>query len=301
VKTATTICADAPVLARHRIADYLELMKLRVNALVLFTVAAGFFTASAGPPEWMVLFNTLLGTALVAAGASTLNQFLERDSDLLMTRTENRPLPAGRLQPLEVLFFGSGLGLTGVLYLALTVRPLAALVAAMTFVSYVFVYTPLKRKTTLNTLVGAIPGALPPVIGWSAVRGALDSGILTLFAIMFVWQVPHFLAIAWMHREDYRRARLCMLPVVDRDGGMSARQIVWYSVALLPISLMPLAMGHAGLLYLVGALALGLGMLGFATAFLLARTTQRARNVVRISLVYLPVLMALLVVDGIPR
>jgi protoheme IX farnesyltransferase len=302
MKTATTVCPPAPVLLRSRIALYLELTKLRVNALVLFTVAAGIFAAAGGLPEWTILVHTLLGTALVAAGASALNQFFERDSDLLMARTENRPLPSGRLQPLEVLFFGIGLGVLGVFYLALTARyPLTALVAAVTFISYVFVYTPLKRKTTLNTLVGAVPGALPPVIGWTAVRGSFDFGALSLFAILFVWQVPHFLAIAWLYREDYARARLCMLPVFDQDGRMSARQILVYSAALVPISLMPLAFGRAGVIYFVGALLVGFSLFAFATAFWFARTNVRARGVVRISLVYLPVLLALLILDGISR
>jgi protoheme IX farnesyltransferase len=194
------------------------------------------------------------------------------------------------------------LGLAGIAYLALVVRqPLAALVAALTFLSYVFVYTPLKRKTTLNTLIGAVPGALPPVIGWVAVRGSLDLEIGSLFVVLFLWQIPHFLAIAWIYREDYSRAGLCMLPVVDRDGGVSARQMVGYCLALLPASLMPLLLGRAGLLYLNGAVVLGVGFLGFALAFWQVRSLTRARGVLRASLVYLPVLLALLVIDAIPR
>jgi protoheme IX farnesyltransferase len=270
--------------------------------MVLFTVAAGALLAAAGSPDWVVVCHTIIGTALLAAGGSALNQFLERDSDGLMARTENRPLPAGRLLPVEVLFLGSALGLAGVIYLALMVRqPLAALVAAVTILSYVLVYTPLKRKTTLNTLIGAVPGALPPLIGWSAVRGSLDLEIGSVFTVLFLWQIPHFLAIAWIYREDYGRAGLCMLPVIDRDGGMSGRQMVGYCLALLPASLTPLLLGRAGMLYLVGAIVLGTGFLGFALAFWRVRSLARARGVLRASLIYLPALLALLVIDGGPR
>jgi protoheme IX farnesyltransferase len=280
------------------VADYLELTKPRIAVMVLVTVATGFLLGTTGPVEWGLLCHTLLGTALVAAGASALNQLLERDSDALMRRTENRPLPAGRLQPLEVLIYGTALGIVGVLYLALALpNVIAALIAAFTFISYVFVYTPLKRKTSLNTLVGAVPGALPPVIGWAAARGSLNPEIATLFLILFFWQVPHFLAIAWIYREDYSRAGLCMLPVVDPDGGMSGRQMVSYCLALLTASVAPLALGRAGPLYMAGAVLLGAGFLSFALAFLRQRSLQRARGVLRASLIYLPVLLALLLLD----
>jgi protoheme IX farnesyltransferase len=299
MKAATTVCPSAPSVARPRLADYLELTKPRVSVMVLLTVAAGVLLGTVGSPDWTILGRALLGTALVAAGASALNQLLERDSDLLMRRTENRPLPAGRLQPLEVLLLGAGLGTGGVIYLAISLRqPLAALVAAATFVSYVFIYTPLKRKTSLNTLIGAVPGALPPVIGWAAARGSLDLEAWALFAIMFLWQVPHFLAIAWIYREDYARAGLRMLPVTDRDGGMSGLQMVAYCLALIPASLLPLMLGRAGVVYFVGAVVLGGGFLGFALAFLRRRSLRQAHGVLRASLVYLPVLLALLLVDG---
>ena len=226
MKATATVCATATPLARMRIADYLELTKPRVQVLVLFTVAVGALLAPGGKLDFLVLLNTLLGTASVAAGASALNQLLERRSDARMVRTENRPLPAGRLQPSEVLTFGILMGAFGITYLAVALpRPYAALVAACTFVCYAFVYTPLKSKTTLNTLVGAVPGALPPVIGWTAMAGPatftpmnlLKAGVL--FLIVFLWQIPHFLAIAWIYREDYARAGLRMLPVVDRHGG----------------------------------------------------------------------------------
>jgi protoheme IX farnesyltransferase len=321
MKVATSVCPEASTLtlpgpplcggiqegvtaygARTRVADYVELTKPRVAVLVLFTVAAGSMLAAGGYPDLSVLFHTLFGTALVAAGASALNQFLERDSDMLMRRTESRPLPAGRLQPIEVLGFGLSLGIVGVLYLAVFLnQPLAALVAALTFVSYVFVYTPLKRKTTLNTLIGAVPGALPPLIGWTAVRGSPDLEMMPLFVILFLWQVPHFLAIAWIHREDYGRAGLRMLPVVDPEGKLCAWQMLGYCLALVPASLAPMILGRAGPIYLVGALLLGLGFLAFAVAFARARSSGAARAVLRASLVYLPTLLALLLLDGVYR
>jgi protoheme IX farnesyltransferase len=287
------------VLSRGRLADYLELTRTRVGVLVLFTVATGAWLAARGMPDLVSLLHTLLGTGLVVAGASALNQFLERHSDALMQRTENRPLPAGRLQPVEVLAVGLALGFVGVAYLAMALRhPVAALVAATAFVSYVFVYTPLKRKTTLNTLVGAVPGALPPVIGWTAVTGSLDREVIVLFLIVFLWQVPHFLAIAWIYREDYARAGLQMLPVVDPHGGMTGRQMVAYCLALVPISLMPVVLGLAGPIYLAGAVLLGLGFLNYTIGFSQAHSVQQARRVLRASLIYLPALLALLLVDG---
>jgi protoheme IX farnesyltransferase len=299
MKLTTTLAADPGVLTRSRAADYLELTKPRVAVLVLFTVAVGAVLAAPGNLNLVVLLHTLAGTALVAAGASALNQLLERHSDALMRRTENRPLPAGRLYPSEVLLFGCGLGLAGIVYLATALdHPWAAVVAAVTFLSYVCVYTPLKRWTTLNTLVGAVPGALPPVIGWTALRGSLGLDALALFGIVFLWQVPHFLAIAWIYRDDYARARLRMLPVNDRSGVRTGRTMLIYTAALLLVSLAPVLIGGAGPLYLVGALVLGGGFLVRAIAFMRASTQAQARSVLRASLIYLPVLFALLLLDG---
>lgn len=299
MKTMTTTLPQPVAVMRGRMADYLELTKPRVGLLVLFTVAVGSCLAARGVPNVAGLLNTLFGTALVVGGACALNQFLERHSDVLMHRTENRPLPAGRLQAGEVLAFGLLLGVSGVVYLALSLRqPTAALVAALAFVSYVFIYTPLKRVTTLNTLVGAVPGALPPVIGWTAVTGSVGSEVAVLFLILFLWQVPHFLAIAWIYREDYARAGLQMLPVVDRTGGMTGRQMVSYCLALLAMSLMPVFLGVAGPIYLAGATFLGLGFLVYTIGFIRARSVCQARRVLRASLIYLPVLLALLLVDS---
>ena len=298
---STTVYAQASSLIRTRAADYLELTKPRITFMVLLTVAAGAALASTGPLDWVRLGQTLLGTTLVASGASALNQLFERDSDARMRRTENRPLPAGRLQPVEVLFFGLTVGLFGFLYLTLCGQGLAALVAAFTFLAYVFLYTPLKRITTLNTLVGAVPGALPPVIGWASVRESFGSEIGVLFLILFLWQVPHFLAIAWMYRQDYGRAGLCMLPVIDESGAMTGRQMVAYCLALVSVSLMPLVIGRAGGIYLAGAVLLGAAFLASASAFAFRPGLQRARGVLRVSLVYLPCLLALLLLDATPH
>jgi heme o synthase len=302
MKAVATVCPEAPPLASTRLSDYVELARPRITVLVLFTVAAGALLAGGGSVDGLVLLHTLLGTALVAAGASALNQWLERHSDALMKRTENRPLPAGRLQPLEAVAFGAGLGLAGLIYLAVALpQPWAALVAGFTFASYVFIYTPLKRVTSLNTLIGAVPGALPPLIGWSAVRGSLDGTAVALFAILFFWQVPHFLAIAWIYREDYGRAGLQMLTVGDRGGQLTGRQMFNYCLALIAASLMPVAAGTAGLLYLAGALLLGFGFLACTVGFWRAGTTANARRVLRASLIYLPALLTLLLLSVVSR
>jgi protoheme IX farnesyltransferase len=265
--------------------------------MALVTVAVGAVLASEGAPDWRLVANVLVGAALVAAAASALNQWMERETDALMQRTQNRPLPAGRLQPAEVLVFGALSAVAGVFYLALALPPLAAAVAALTLACYVFVYTPLKRKTSLNTLVGAIPGALPPVIGWTAVRNSVDVEIGILFLVLFLWQVPHFLAIAWMYRIDYSRAGLCMLPAVDPDGSTSGRQMVCYCLALVAASIALLAVHGAGTIYLAGALLLGIGFLACAVGFAWQRSVSRARIVLRASLIYLPALLTLLLLE----
>jgi protoheme IX farnesyltransferase len=282
-----------------RAGDFLELTKPRVAVLVLFTVAAGAFLGSRGAVNLLTLWHTLFGTALVAGGAMALNQLLERHSDALMRRTRRRPLPSGRLGPVEVLAFGFLLGAGGVAYLDLTLpRPWAALVAALTFAGYVAVYTPLKRHTTLNTLVGAVPGALPPVIGWAAVRDPFGPEVAALFLIVFLWQVPHFLAIAWIYRDDYARAGFRMLPVLDRTGGRTGTYMVSYCLTLLPASVLPAALGSAGRVYLLGAVALGLGFLGCTLTFRHTAAPRQARWVLGASLLYLPALLALLLADA---
>jgi protoheme IX farnesyltransferase len=296
--TAPVLTSSAPPLAESRLGDYLELVRPRMTLLVLFTVAVGAFLAAPGAVEPALLLQAVFGTGLVAAGASCLNQLLERHTDALMRRTENRPLPAGRLQPPVVLTFGVVLTVAGLVCLLLR-EPLAAAVAAFTFATYVFLYTPLKRRTPLNTLVGAVPGALPPVIGWTAVRGSLDAGAVALFLIVFLWQVPHFLAIAWIYRDQYASAGLKMLPVLDRDGSRTGREMMRYCVMLLPVSLVPAALGLAGFVYGVGAVLLGMMFLNAALGFVRTASAREARRVLRASLLYLPALLALLLLDGL--
>jgi protoheme IX farnesyltransferase len=296
---AAVLYPEPLTLTRSRLLDYVALTKPRIAALVLFTVAAGVLLAAGGAVPLPLLVHTVLGTALVASGASALNQLLERHRDARMSRTENRPLPAGRLTPVEVLIFGLLLGLGGTAYLLLALpHPCAAILAAVSFLCYVGIYTPLKPYTSLNTLVGAVPGALPPVIGWAAVSGAITPGAVVLFAILFLWQVPHFLAIAWIYRAEYARAGMCMLPVLDPHGVRTGQRMIAFCLALVPASLGPVLLGSAGLIYLGGAVLLGLYFLAGAVAFRRSRTQRQARRVLRISLFYLPALLLLLLLDG---
>jgi protoheme IX farnesyltransferase len=298
MKGAATLTAEAVPLSRVRAADYVALTKPRIAAMALLTVAAGALLARRGDVPAAVLLHAVIGAALAAAGASALNQWLERDSDGMMRRTRSRPLPAGRLQSAEVFVLGLVLCVAGVAYLACTLAtPAAAIVAAVTCATYVGVYTPLKSRTTLNTLVGAVPGALPPLIGWSAVRGNITVEAINLFLLLFIWQVPHFLAIAWIYRDEYARAGLCMLPVVDRTGRRTARQMVLYCMTLLPVSLTPVVLGDAGRIYLAGAVVLGLVFLASTLRFRRTHSVPDARRVVRASLVYLPAVLALLLID----
>jgi heme o synthase len=294
-----TLSAPLPV-AHSRVADYLELTKPRIAVLVLFTVAAGGWLAGLGEGDGLLLLHTVCATALVAAGASALNQLLERHSDALMSRTENRPLPAGRLQPWEVFIFGLALGVSGLVYMAVAVRqPLAVLITTITFVGYVWLYTPLKRVTSLNTIIGAVPGALPPLIGWTAIRGSLGAEAVVLFLILFLWQMPHFMAIAWIYRADYARAGLRMLSVVDPSGRSTSRTMVAFCIALVLASFGPLVFVHWSALYLVGAVLLGSLFLASTVAFARECSTTQARRVLRASLIYLPLLLALLLLEGL--
>jgi heme o synthase len=300
--------AAAPVVgsaaaARPRLADYLELTKPRIAVMALFTVAVGFLLGAAPGVSGAELVHTLIGAALVAGGSSALNQWLERRSDARMARTANRPLPAGRMHPVDVVVFGLSLSVVGLGYLLLTLpHPAAAVAAAVTLFTYVAVYTPLKPVTALNTLVGAVPGALPPVIGWCAASGSLGGGALALFAILFVWQLPHFFAIAWMYRDDYADGGLRMLPAVDPTGRLTGRCMILTCALLIPVSLGPVLAGITGTVFLVGAVPLGLWFLAAAVRFDRRRTDWNARRVLRASLVYLTGLMGLLIIDGVvPR
>jgi protoheme IX farnesyltransferase len=280
--------------ARASAADWLELVKPRITTMVVFTTLVGFVIASPGPPWSSLLAAALAGTGLVAAGASVLNQVAERDTDALMLRTRSRPLPSGRVRPREAVAFGALLTATGLATLLWRCGPLATVVSLATWASYLFAYTPLKRRTPLATLVGAVPGALPPVIGWTAASGRLEAGALILFAILFLWQVPHFLAIGWLYRDDYARAGLPMLPVLDREGSFTGRQALLHSLALVPVSLAPAAAGLAGPAYAAGGLLLGVAFTLFALRLARARDLVAARGLFLASLVYLPALCSLL-------
>jgi protoheme IX farnesyltransferase len=284
--------------SRHpRVADYLALTKPRVTALVLFTTGAGFVMASPGPINVLLLLAALLGTALSAAGASALNQYLEREEDGRMRRTRSRPLPSGRLDAPHALLFGCLLSGAGIVYLALAVNPLAAGVVALTVLTYVFAYTPLKTRSPICTLVGSFPGALPPLVGAVAAEGRLGAIGLALFAILFVWQLPHALAIACLYREDYERGGFLLLPVVAGDETATGRVALLFALALLPVSLLPALSGQVGLLYLVGAAVLG--VLQAAAAWPLASRggPAAARRLLLASVAYLPALLLLMALD----
>ena len=280
--------------ATWRATDFLALAKPRVVLMVLATTLVGFYLGSPGVLDGLRLLHTLIGTALSAGGTIALNQYLERDLDALMERTRRRPLPAGRLRPAEGLAFGVAITVGGLLHLLFAVSPLAALLAAVTAGSYLFAYTPLKRKSALSTIVGAIPGGLPPMIGWAAARGRLDLEAWILFAILFLWQIPHSLAIARLYRDDYARAGIRFLPVVDPDGRSTGRPIVSHCLALLIVGILPALLGMAGSVYLFGALALGVAFLGCGIHLAIARSAGAARRLLLASLVYLPAVLALM-------
>ncbi|MFQ5777530.1 MAG: heme o synthase [Terriglobia bacterium] len=280
-----------------RIRDYLTLTKPDVTALVVGSALAAFYLGSQGPLDWVLLFHTLAGTALVSGGTAAFNHFLEREADGCMRRTARRPLPAGRLEPRAALLFAAGLTVSGVLYLALRVNLLASFLAFLTWGTYLFLYTPLKKKTVLCTAVGAFPGAAPALIGWAAARNSLGTEAWVLYAILFLWQFPHFLSIAWMYREDYARGGIRMLPVVDPSGRSTGRQMVFFAAALLPVAALPTLLGMAGTLYLGGALGLSAGFLYFSLRVARIPTNLRAKHLLQTSVLYLPLLFALLTLD----
>ena len=285
---------------QRQAADFLALTRPRVVLMVLVTTLVGFYLASSSVPDYVRLLQTLIGMALAAGGTLALNQYLERDVDARMERTRLRPLPDGRLQPPEALAFGAAITGAGVLYLALGVNVLSGLVTAISVGSYLFLYTPLKRKTSLCSVVGAIPGALPPVIGWGAARGALPLEAWVLFAILFLWQIPHSLAIARLYRDDYARAGIRLLPVVEPDGGSTGRQIVSNCLALLAVGLLPTLIGLAGSIYFFAALALGIAFLGCGIGLAISRSEAAARRLLFASLVYLPAQLLLMALDKVP-
>jgi len=293
-----------PIAAVHtgrRAADFLALCKPRVVAMVLVTTAVGYYLAGTSAPlDYVRLLCTLIGTALAAGGTLALNEYVERDRDALMHRTRDRPLPAGRLAPLDALAFGALLTASGIVYLALAVDFLPALITAFTTVSYLFAYTPLKSRTPLCSIVGAVPGALPPLTGWAAARGSLGIEAWVLFAIMFLWQIPHSLAIASLYREDYARAGIRLLPVVEPDGSSTGRHILSNSLALLMVALMPTMIGLAGAVYFCVALVLGIGLVVVAARLARTPSLDHARRLLFASLIYLPVLLLAMAADKLP-
>ncbi len=282
---------------RAKSSAYLELTKPDVSFLVVLTTLTGYWMASDAAVDWVRMAHTLAGTLLVASGTSALNHYLERDSDAKMRRTARRPLPVGALRPQQALVFGVLLALLGTGHLLLFVNGLAALLGFVTCASYLGLYTPLKKQTPWATLVGAFPGAAPPLIGWAAVRGTLELDAWVLYALLFCWQFPHFLSIAWMYREDYARAGIRMLPVVERTGRSTFRQILWFSVAVFVLGLLPFLLGMAGPLYLVAAVASGAGLLQVAWSAARSRTNSRAKFLMHATVVQIAVLCLLMMLD----
>lgn len=282
---------------RERLLSYLELTKPRITFLIVLTAAAGFCLGAQSGVDYRVLFHAMFGIALLSSGIATLNQYMERDLDGLMRRTEARPLPSGKLAPVEALLFGAGLTLAAEVYLALATNPLTALLGLFVVAGYLFCYTPLKTRSTLSTVVGAFPGAMPPLMGWTAASGRISVGAWVLFAILFLWQFPHFLAIAWMYREDYGRAGIRMLPVVEPEGRVTGQQIVAYTLMLVPVSLLPTLIGISGKIYFYGALVLGLLFLYSSIRAALSKSRQEARRLLLASVLYLPLLFVLMVLN----
>ncbi len=291
--------AAAALAARQRTAAFISLTKLRLNSLVVATVAVGYCLGANARIDLAAIVSTLVGAALVAAGAAGLNQVSERETDRVMWRTRSRPLPDRRLSPSDAVVFSLILSAAGLLLLATGANLLAAAIALATLVSYSAVYTPLKRRSAAAALVGAVPGALPPVIGWAAARGSLSIEAWTLFLIVFVWQIPHLLAIASMYRDDYARAGFPVLPVVEPDGRRTGRQVVLFAAALIPISIIPVLIHLAGPWYGAGALALGIGLFALSVGFARDRTIGRARQLFFGSILYLPLLWGLLIANRV--
>ena len=294
---ALPVLDSVTITPRERIAALVELTKPRITFLIVLTSAAGFYLASPGNVNYRLLLSAMFGITLLSSGVATINQYMERDLDGLMRRTANRPLPSGRLLPWEALWFGASLIVLAEVYLAVLVNPLTGLLGLTVIAGYLFGYTPLKTKTSLSTLVGAFPGAVPPLIGWTAARGELSLEAWVLFAILFLWQFPHFLAIAWMYREDYARAGILMLPVVEPEGRVTGQQIVAYTLMLLPVSLLPTLLGISGRVYFYGAILLGSLFLISSISAALSKTRQQARRLLLASVLYLPLLFGLMVLN----
>jgi protoheme IX farnesyltransferase len=283
---------------RERVAAYVELTKPRITFLIVLTAAAGFcLAAPAGAFNYPAFIHGMIGIALLSSGIATLNQYMERHLDARMRRTAMRPLPTGKLSPTQALLFGAGLTLGAEAYMALLVNPLMALLGLTVIAGYLFLYTPLKTRTSLSTAIGAFPGAMPPLMGWVAATGEVTIGAWALFAILFLWQFPHFLAIAWMYKEDYARAGIVMLPVIEPEGRLTAQQIVVNTLMLLPVSLIPTILGISGSVYFIGAIILGLLFLYSSISCARSKSRQQARRLLLASVVYLPLLFVLMVLN----
>ena len=284
-----------------RAAAYLALTKPDVSLLVLITTGAGFYMGTRGPVDWLRLAHTVFGTMLIAAGTAALNHYIERDSDRYMRRTASRPLPSGQLQPREALLFGVALAIAGTVDLLISSGALASALGVITCLSYLLAYTPLKKRTIWATFVGAFPGAVPPMIGWAAASGSLDRGAWLLFGILFLWQFPHFYAIAWMYREDYSRAGILMLPVVDHDGTRTFRQIILTAIALIGVSLLPSLLGLTGVLYFFGALVVSTGLLQVCLWAASSKSNVRAKWLMHATVLHIPLLLGLMMYDKVAR
>ena len=296
--TDSHLALDVPApRVRRRAVDYLELTKPRIVAMILITTAAGFYLGAQGSPDYLVLLHTLIGTALAGGGTLALNQLIERDADALMVRTRTRPLPNGRLLPIDALVFGLLLTIGGLAYLTWASLWRSALVTALITVTYLFMYTPLKQRTSLCGIIGAVPGALPPVIGWAAVRGSIGIEAWILFTIMFLWQVPHSLAIGWLYRDDFAKAKFCLLPVIDPNGKATGRQVVLNCILLFAVGFLPLLVGFAGVGYGIAAFFLGGLFLWYGVSFARSCSSVAARHLLFASLIYLPAILTALALD----
>lgn len=284
-----------------RASAYVTLTKPDVSFLVVMTTAAGYYMGAHGPVDWLRLGHAVFGTTLIAAGTAALNHYAERESDRYMRRTAARPLPSGQLRPAEALWFGVGLAVAGAADLWIGSGALASLLGVATCLSYLLAYTPLKKKTIWATFVGAFPGAIPPMIGWAAATGTLDKGAWLLFSILFFWQFPHFHAISWIYREDYARAGIKMLPVVDRDGSRTFRQIVVAAGILVGVSLLPAIVGLAGVKYFFGALVISTALVQVCLWAASAKTNVRAKWLMHATVLHIPLLLGLMVLDKLPR
>ncbi len=282
---------------RERINAFVELTKPRIAVMLLLTAAAGFYLGTKSAFNFILFANSMIGIVLLAFGVSTLNQFIERRTDKLMNRTKNRPLPSGKLKPWQALTFGLFLTILAEVYLAVLVNPLTAVLGVSVIVGYVLLYTPLKTRTSLSTVVGAFPGAMPPLMGWTSASNEITMGAFALFTIIFLWQFPHFLAIAWMYREDYGKAGILMLPVVEPSGKITAQQIVVFTILLIPISFAPFFIGLAGWFYLVGAILLGAYFLWNSIKAAREKSNEQARKLLLASVLYLPLLFGLMVLN----